>query len=172
MAPAITRMMRGRWFAICVHASFWLLLYAALTNLGGKAVGFGETETSANPPRSPVPTAPLERLFAPEVWPKTVVATNMVDPFFTRYFTPPQAAPPTTRKIEVTYQGFYQAADGPKHAIFKLGDAFVDTAVGGKVATSLFVAEATMQALTLTNPAAQTNFVPLNVKKEFVVPIQ
>ena len=80
--------------------------------------------------------------------------------------------PPTTRKIEVTYQGFYQTGEGPKQTIFKLGDAFLVAPVGAQIATSLFVADATMQALTLTNLAAQTNIVPLNMKKEIVVPIQ
>jgi hypothetical protein len=172
MTPAITRLVRSRWFAACIHASLWLLLYLAVTNLGGKAFDFHEADSSTNPPQSPVPVAPLVRLFAPDVWPKTLVDTNTLNPFFTRHFIPPQAVPPTTRTIEVTYQGFYQTGDGPKHAIFKLGDAFIDAPVGAKVATSLFVADATMQTLTLTNLAAQTNVVALNVKKGIEVPIQ
>jgi hypothetical protein len=111
-------------------------------------------------------------LFAPNIWPRSLSNTNALNPFFTRYFIPPQAVPPTSRTIELTYQGFYQAGDGPKHAIFKLGEAFTDAAVGTKIATDLFVAEAAMQSLTLTNLAAQTNVVPLNVKKAIIVPIQ
>jgi hypothetical protein len=80
--------------------------------------------------------------------------------------------PPTTRNIELTYQGFYQAGDGTKHTICKLGDTFIAVPVGGKIATNLFVADATLQALTLTNQAAQTNILPLNAKKELVVPMQ
>ena len=44
--------------------------------------------------------------------------------------------------------------------------------VGTRVVTNLFIAAATMQAMTLTNLEAQTNIVPLNVKREIVVPIQ
>jgi hypothetical protein len=172
MKPAITRMLRSRWFAACIHASLWLLLYLAVTNLGGKALDYHEADSSTNPPHSPVPVAPLARLFAPDAWPTTLGDTNTLNPFFTRHFIPPQPVPPTTRTIEVTYQGFYQSGEGPRHAIFKLGDAFIDAPVGATAATSLFVAEATMQALTLTNAAAQTNIVPLNVKKAIVVPIQ
>jgi hypothetical protein len=172
MTPAITRLLRSRWFAGCVHASLWLLLYLAVTNLGGKAFDYGEVDSSANLPHNPVPVAALDRLFAPDVWPKALGATNVFNPFFTMHFIPPLATPATSRTIELTYQGFYQTGDGPKHAIYKLGDAFFAAPVGGKVATSLFVAEATMQALTLTNTAAKTNIVPLNVKKEIVVPIQ
>jgi hypothetical protein len=167
----MTRLLRSRWFAGCVHASLWLLLYLAITNLGGRAFEYGDVDSSANPPHNPVPVAALERLSAADVWPKALGATNILNPFFTTHFIPPQTAPPTSRTIEVTYQGFYQTGDGPKHAIYKLGDAFFAAPVGGKVATGLFVAEATMQALTLTNTAAKTNIVPLNVKREIVVPI-
>ena len=44
--------------------------------------------------------------------------------------------------------------------------------IGARIATNLLIAEATMQAMTLTNLAAQTNILPLNVKKELEVPIQ
>jgi hypothetical protein len=172
MTPAITRILRSRWFAACVHAALWLLLYLAVFRLGGKSFIRGEVDSSGNAPHDPVPVAALGRLFAPDIWPKTLGDTNTLNPFFTRYFIPPQAAPPTTLTIQVTYQGFYQAGDGPKHAIYRLGDAFIDAAIGAKVANGLFIADATMQALTLTNATAQTNMVPLNVKKDIVVPIQ
>ena len=83
----------------------------------------------------------------------------------------PQAAPPTTRKIEVTYQGFYETADGPKHAVCKVGEAFIASAVGAKVTANLFIADVALQSLTLTNTTAQTNILTLNVKKEIVVPL-
>ena len=172
MTPAINRILRSRWLAGGVHASLWLLLYLAMTNLGGRTFSFHEADSSAGLPQNPVPVAALERLFVPDPWPKGLVTTNTFNPFFTRHFIPPQVVPPTTRTIEVTYQGFYQTGDGPKHAIFKLGAAFIDASVGTKVADSLFVAEATMQALALTNQAAQTNMISLNVKKEIVVPIE
>ena len=172
MTPAITKLLRSRWFAGCVHASLWLLLYLAITNLGGKSFDYAEVDSSATLAHNPVPVAALERLFGPDVWPKALGATNAFNPFFTTHFLPPLAVPATSRIIELTYQGFYQTSDGPKHVIYKLGDAFIAAPVGAKVATGLFVAEATMQALTLTNTAAQTNIVLLNVKKEIVVPIQ
>ena len=173
MTPGITRLLRSRWFVGCVHVGLWLLLYLAVTNLGGKALDFREVDASANPPQNPVPVAALDRLFAPDVWPQVAGrherAQSLLHTLISSRRRPP---PPTTRKIEVTYQGFYQTGDGPRHAIFKLGDVFIVAPVGAKIATSLFIAEATMQALTLTNSAAQTNIVPLNVKKEIVVPIQ
>ena len=172
MHPMVKKTLRSRWFVAGLHASLWLLLYLALTHLGGKAPGFGDADAGATTPQSPAPVAGLERLFSSEIWPKALTDTNRLNPFSTPYFIPPAPPPPpTTRKIEVTYQGFYQTGDDLKRAIFRLGEAYLVAPIGARIATNLFIAEATMQALTLTNLAAQTNILPLNAKKEIVVPI-
>ena len=67
MTPAITKLLRSRWFAGCVHASLWLLLYLAITNLGGKSFDYAEVDSSATLAHNPVPVAALERLFGPDV---------------------------------------------------------------------------------------------------------
>lgn len=172
MSPVIKRALRSRWFAACAHAGFWLLLYLGITGLGGKAPDFREAEAVTNPPESPAPVAGLEQLFSPGVWPKSLINTNVRNPFFTPYFIPPATPPATTRKIEVTYQGFYQTGAGPKNTVFKLDDAYVVAPIGARIATNLFIANATMESLTLTNLAAQTNILLLNTKKEIVVPIR
>ena len=172
MPPIVKRALRNPWFTAGVHAGLWLLLYLAVVNLGGKVPELQDAKGVTNPPHSPVPVAGLERLFSPGGWPKSLTDTNRLNPFVTRYFIPPAPPPPTTRTIEVTYQGFYQTGEGPKKTIFKLGDAYQVAPIGARIATNLFIAEATMQALTLTNLAAQTNILPLNVKQEIVVPIQ
>jgi hypothetical protein len=152
--------------------ALWLLLYLALTKLGGKVPEVRDL-TAGTPALQPLaPIAGLERLFAESGWPK-LVSTNASDPFFTRYFVPPAPPPPpTTRKIQVTYQGFYQTSDGPVTTIFKLGEAYQVAPLGTRIETNLFLARATMQALTLTNLAGQTNILPLNIKSELIVPIQ
>jgi hypothetical protein len=173
MPPLVTRTLRNRWFVTGVHAGLWLLLYLAVVNLGGKDPDYRDADAVATPPQSPAPVAGLERLFSPGIWPRSLIATNTLDPFLTRYFVPPAPPPPpTTRKIEVTYQGFYHTGDGLKQAIFRLGEAYLVAPVGARIATNLFIAEATMQAMTLTNLAAQTNVLPLNAKKEILIPIQ
>ena len=172
MHPTLKKTLRTRWFVACLHASLWLLVYLALTNLGGKAPDFRDADAAATPPQSPAPVAGLERLFSPGIWPKSLIDTNRLNPFFSPYFIPPAPPPPaTTRKIEVTYQGFYQTGDDLKRVIFKLGEAYLVAPIGARIATNLFIAEATMQVLTLTNLSAQTNILPLNAKKEIVVPI-
>ena len=44
--------------------------------------------------------------------------------------------------------------------------------IGTQIATELFIADATIQALTLTNVAAQTNIIGLNTNKEIIIPIK
>jgi len=175
MMPAIVQNLRSRWFVACVHLGLWLLLYLALTNLRGKAPDLHEADAASVAVQSPVPVARLEALFSPAIWPKSLVTTNLLNPFYTRHFIPPQAPvppPPTTKKIQLTYQGFYETEGAPKHAMVKMGDAYLVAAIGAKVTANLFAADANMQALTLTNTAGLTNILSLNTKKELEVPIQ
>ncbi|HWX22342.1 MAG TPA: hypothetical protein VN578_20775 [Candidatus Binatia bacterium] len=170
-----THTLRSRWFTLTVHVGMWVLLYLSATQLGGKAPDLRETNSFAAPAQSPVPVAPLESLFTPAEWPKGPAETNALNLFFTRYFVPPAsptAVPPTTRKVQLTYQGFYQTGDNPRQAILKVAEGFTATRVGGMVTANLFVAEATMQAMTVTNLTGQTNLLPINVTKEIEVPIK
>jgi hypothetical protein len=117
----------------------------------------------------------MDSLFSPSQWPNLQALTNLSNPFFTTHFIPavaPVPPPPTTRKVEVTYQGFYEASDSVKHAIVKVGDIFVAAVAGAPITTNLYIADASLQNLMLTNQAAQTNLILLNVKKEIEVPIQ
>ena len=174
MSRVLLQTLRSRRFVICVHAGLWFLLYLGAVRFGGKGPMFRDATAVSAPAQSPVPVAKLESLFSPGVWPRTVADTNLANPFFTRYFIPQAAPPPpapTTRKVEITYLGFYQS-DGPRHAMLKLADEFVARSVGAHVSTNWFVGEVTFRTLTLTNLAAQTTLLPLNEKKEIEVPIQ
>jgi hypothetical protein len=182
MKPTLLQTLRSRWFAGCVHVGAWLLLYLGASNLGGNAPTFRERDNFSTPPQSPVPVARLDSLFSPGIWPKTLIESNRPNCFLTTYFVPaptppappppPPPPPPTTRKIELTYLGYYQTGLGPKQAIVKLADSFIISPLGAKVASNLFVAQVTMQTLTLTNPAAQTNLLLVNAKKEIEVPLK
>ncbi len=172
MPTVFIQILRSRGFAWCVHAGFWWLLVLIVTHLGSRSLEFSESRSYSTPPQCPVPVSKLAALFA--VTPSAAsLPTNSVNPFFTRYFEPAPAPPaPTTRKLDITYLGFYEAGDNPKHAVVKLADAFIVTRLGMRVTTNFFISEATMQTLTLTNGAGQTNVLPLNIKKEIEVPIK
>ena len=160
MPPVVKKTLRNRWFVAGVHACLWLLLYLTVTHLGGKAPDYRGADAAPNPLQSPAPVAGLEGLFSPSVWPRSLNETNTLNPFFTRYF------------VQVTYQGFYQSGAGLKQTIFKLDEAYGVAPIGARITNDLFIADVTIHALTLTNLAAQTNIVPLNAKKEIIIPIQ
>jgi hypothetical protein len=168
----LTQTFKSRWFVSVLHAGLWLLLALAVLRLRGTSPPFLETTSHTSPAQSPVPVTRLENLFAPGSWPKTAGETNSLSPFATRHFIPPTPSPPTTRKIELTYQGFYQTGEDPKHVFLQVDSALVVSLVGGRIATDLFVADAALQTLTLTNLAAQTNVLTLNAKKTVEVPVK
>ena len=175
MKQLLIHFLRSRWLIVGVHAALWLLICFAAMNLGGKAPPYNDAESSSTPLQPLPPVGKLSNLLSPGFWPKSVLNTNTSSPFFTRHFIPPPtpAAPaPTTRKIELTYQGFYQTDNGPKQTIVKLGDSYLVSMPGSKVTANLFISDVTMQVLTLTNPVSQTNILLLNTKKEIEVPLQ
>jgi hypothetical protein len=175
MKAAIVQILRSRWLATCAHLALWLLLYLALRGMSGKTPELREVDGSFPRPASPAPVTRLSQLFGAVVWPELSSATNALDAFFTRHFIPPPAPPPpapTTKTIELTYLGFYETQGAAKTVVVKLADAFLITPVGAKLTANLFASDASMQNLTLTNSAAQTNILVLNTKKQLEVPIQ
>ncbi len=176
MPFSLLHTLRSRWLAILVQVCLWLLLYLTIVHLGGRKPGVGERTSFTLPSQSPVPVADVASLFGPDQWPRSLVATNVLNPFYTTFFVPPPSPapppPPTTKKVDVTYQGFYQAGDGPKKAIAKVADAFVIAPIGAPIASNTFIANASVQLMTLTNGAGQTNLVPLNLTKQIEVPIK
>lgn len=175
MPTTLIQTLRSRSFAFGVHTALWLLLLLVLVSVGGKAPDFREADSYSSSPASVVPISKLGPLFETSQWPNALPATEGSSSFFTRYFVPPPSPtppPPTTRKIEVTYQGYYQTSDGPKNAIIKIAENFVVVPVGGTVATNYYVGDATMQTLTLTNSPSGATILLLNAKKEIEVPIK
>ena len=167
--------LRSRWFAAGLHAGLWLLLLLVVPAVGGKRPRFREADTDPTAVSIPVPVAKLEGLFSPANRPQKTVDATTPNPFATRHFFPAPVPPPvvpTTRKVELAYQGYYQMADRPKQALIRMGDAILSVPVGGIVVSNLFVVEATAVTLTLTNSAAQTNILALNLKKEVEVPLK
>jgi hypothetical protein len=158
-----------------VHLGLWAILYIALTRLGGTVPEIQLAEATTAPDPNPVPAAAMATLFSSSQWSSLNGVTNLVNPFFTTYFVPPPSPappPPTTVKVEVTYQGFYEAGDTVKHIVTKVGELFVVAVIGAPITTNLFIADASLQSLLLTNHVAQTNLVPLNSKREIEVPLK
>ena len=155
MPPVVQKTLRHRWFIAGVHAGLWLLLYLTVIHLGSKTSEYHAVDVALNPLQSPAPVAGLSGLFSPSVWSRSLDDTNLLNPFFTRYFVPLAPPPPTTRKIDVTYHGFFQSGDGLKQAIFKLDQAYGAAPIGARITNDLYIADAVIQALTLPNHTAR-----------------
>lgn len=167
----LTRPLRSRWFAALIHVGLWLLLILALAALGGRTPRFSAATTPGAASPDPVPTGIIQRLFSARLPLDKLNATNLSNPFFTRHFEPPVVPAPTTRKVELTYHGFYQTTDGPMTALLKVGENIVPVAVGARALADLFVADISFPTLVLTNAASLTNALPLNTKKVVDVPL-
>ena len=168
----LNQTLRSRWFATFVHVGLWTLLAVALIRLGSASSQYLETTSHTSPAQNPVPVARLEHLFDALSGSKPAPAPGRPSAFATTHFVPPAPPPPTTRKVEITYLGFYQTGDDPRRVFVKTDEALLVSTIGGQIATNLFVAEVALQTLTLTNSAAQTNVLTLNVKKVVEVPIR
>jgi len=167
--------LRSRWFSACLHAGLWLLLLFAVLGIGGRQPLFREAEADPLAVVTPVPVAKLENLFASTNWLKQIVEPASQNAFATTHFIPPVVPappPPTTRKVEITYQGYYETVGGPRRVMLQVADKLSSIPVGQSVISNLWVAEAIFQTLTLTNSANQTNLLTLNVKKEVEVPLK
>lgn len=175
MKTALGQTLRSRWFAGITQAGLWLLVYVSASGLGGKTPAFREADGTLPPPPSPAPVARLDPLLTRGIWPDLSPRTNALNAFYTRHFIPPPTPappPPTTRTIELTYLGFYEAQGAGRTVMARMADAFLVAPLGTRLTANLFAASASIDSLTLTNPAAQTNLLKLNTTKQLEVPIQ
>lgn len=170
----VTDTMRSRGFSGLVHVGLWVLLVLALVGLGDRHAVWSEADPDPISVQKPVPVNKIEALYAATNRVARIIDPTNSSPFATLHFIPPvvPVVPPTTRKVEVTYQGYYQTTSGPKQTILRVGDAIERVPVGGVVVTNLWVAEAVFKTLTLTNSAGQTNVLIVNVKQVVEVPLK
>ncbi len=180
----LSETLRSRWFSICLHVGLWVLLLLVIIGgrMGAHELPFHAAIANSAAVVTPVPVLQLKGLFAPATYPKSVGDPATLNLFTTAYFVPPvkpappppppPPPPPTTWKLELTYQGYYGTGGGPRYGLLLLGEKLVGIPVGGMVVTNLFVVDAALKTLTLTNTAAQTNVLTLNMKQAVEVPIQ
>jgi hypothetical protein len=121
-----------------------------------------------------LPLAKIDALFSSSEIGKAVPAPELVNPFYTTFFQPlsqPKPQAPTTRKVELVYQGFYESAGGRKQAYVKAGDALTFAGPGEVVVADLAVSEITLRTLVLTNKSGQANTLLFKAPKEVEVPL-
>ncbi|HKS37171.1 MAG TPA: hypothetical protein VJW76_08290 [Verrucomicrobiae bacterium] len=163
---------RERWWAGLLLSGLIVLLAFAAFSLGGSMPALPVPGRNAAPPRTSVPVGSIDALFAPATLGQLAPPAKLQSPFYTAYYQPPAPKPPTTRKVDMTYQGFIETAEGQQRAFIKTGDTLFVGPVGSKVLADLVVVEIAPRRLTLTNSAARTNVLEFNARQELEVPAQ
>ena len=96
--------------------------------------------------------------------------TNSANPFFTLAIQPPPPPtppppPPATRRVDVTYRGFFETSARVRRALIQVADKQVMAAKGDKLLADYGVVEIELRHLGLTNGAGAA------VKLEFSKPM-
>jgi hypothetical protein len=161
---------RDRWIATLLGIGLLALLVLVLRDYG---VGLPQFPRPASPAEfTPVAVSEnqLNELLDTSGIP-AMPLTNVANPFFTSHFQPPRPTPPTTRKVNMTYQGFLQTTDGDRLAFLRLDDAHLTVPLGRPVVADLAVGEINTLTLILTNGAARTNVLTFKQTAAVEVPV-
>jgi hypothetical protein len=157
------------------------LLLAALFvagALGLAILSIRHSERSATPgarPQRHVPAAPVSTfestraLFTLSAIPGRGTDTNSPHPFFTTYFQPAPQPPKTTRRVEVSYQGFFQTPEGERHAYVLADTNLIVVPTGGRILGNLSVTTIDRPSVTLAIGDTQSTLLPFRAKTNVVV---
>lgn len=176
---SLRRLENSRTFLVLVLIGTIVLLALAASDLGGKLPDRAALRGRSAPTDVTALVRKSEALFAPATLKTMRSATNGVSPFYTTHFQPPTAPPKTTpeptpkpaaKKVQLTYQGVYETAEGEKKAFVKVGDGLMVGTNGAKVVADWTVIDIALRTLTLKNEASATNILEFNVPKEIEVP--
>ena len=110
-----------------------------------------------------IPLSQVEQLSGASFW------TGPIEPMGTPPPAPP--APPTKMKVSLTYQGFFETADGLKLAYVKVADRQVIGTNGAPVVSDYVIAGFDLKTITIRN-ATQTNLLNFNIPTEIEVPLK
>jgi hypothetical protein len=161
-----------RLLAVLLLSGLTALLVLAALSLGGSMPELPAPNRGPDEARTLIPVGGVDALFAPSSIAQLALRTNLHSPFYTTFYQPPLPQAPTTRKVELTYQGFVETAAGERRAFIRTGDTLFVGPIGSKVLADLVVLEITTRTLTLTNSTSTTNVLEFNARKELEVPVQ
>lgn len=120
----------------------------------------------------------LGQLFAPAALAVVAPATNLPAPFVTAYFQPPPPPPPPppdikkTRKVTLTYNGFFETSSGEKRAYVLVGGASSLLTLGAPVVSDLMISNIQRTQLTLRRAITQEVTVPFRGSTEVEIPAE
>jgi hypothetical protein len=162
---------RDYWVAMGLLAVLVVLLALVVREYGVGLPEFPTAPARAERLVSAISAEDFERLFRPEYVKDSSQDAKLQSPFFTTHFQPPKPKPPTTRKVDMTYLGLLQSAEGQRQVFLRIDTETRIVMPGESVIADLAVAEVDLRTLTLTNNATESILLPFNVSKPVEVPI-
>lgn len=153
--------MRRSWLVLqwaMIPTAFGLLLLLGVTLVGWRHLDPALEGVRPDPGGAVVhPAAVQARQFFG--WPAAAAwrpLTNANNPFFTLAIQPPPPPkppppPPATRKVEVTYRGFFETSARVRRAVIQVADKQWIAGRGDKVLTTFAVTEIELRHLSATN---------------------
>jgi hypothetical protein len=161
---------RDRWIASLLLVGLFTLLLLVLRDYGVGLPRFPQPNRHPDTALFPVSNEQLEQLLANTAVP-SLHSTNASSPFYTTHFQPPSPPAPTTRQVNMIYQGHFQSTDGDKQAFVRVDDADRTIALGQSIIADLAVSAIQSRTLTLTNSASRTNVLEFNQSVSVEVPV-
>lgn len=117
----------------------------------------------------------LADLFTPAALAASALATNLPPPFATTFFQPPPPKPAPakkTRKVTLTYNGFFETSSGEKRAYVMVGGALAMLPPGAPVVSDLMISNIQRAELTLMRAGTQAVTVPFRGSQEVEIPAE
>jgi hypothetical protein len=161
---------RDRWFASLLLVGLLVLLLLVLRDYGVGLPRFPQPHRNPDSTLYPVSEQQWGEMLATTAVPR-LFSTNANSPFYTTHFQPPTPPAPTTRLVNMIYQGYFQSTDGDKQAFVRVDDADRTVALGQALVADLAVSAIEARSLTLTNSAARTNRLEFNQSVSVEVPV-
>lgn len=117
--------------------------------------------------------ARLPELFGLTSVAASVQASNLPSPFSTTFFQPPPPPPPKkTRKVNLTYNGYFETAAGQKRAYVTVGENLEMLSLGAPVVADVMISNIVRTELILQQAGTQTVVIPFRTSKEVEVPVE
>lgn len=163
------------WSLAPVAVALLVLLSLALLRLRPGSLGDPDLVGLPLPPVPHPAAAQTRELFS---WATAVSRrplTNAGNPFFTLAIRPtpppqPPPPPPATKKVDLTYRGFFETSAGVRKALVQVADKQVLAGVGEPVVSEYTVLSIGLGQLALTNKSGAAVQLPFRTNQSLEIP--
>ncbi len=153
-----------------------LLVFLLVRDLGGQLPTLPRLTPPTTSSQITLTNERLVEIFAPAALLAVAPAPHLPAAFATAYFQPPPPPPPPnpdvkkTRKVALTYNGYFETSAGEKRVFVGVGGATAMLPFGAAVISDLMISNIQRTQLTLMRSGTQAVAVPFRGSTEVEVP--